>query len=199
MVHTRRVLLAPLTLLLLLLGLPAVTRNNQKGGTEMSRFTNLLLASLAFLLAHLGAASAARADTVIVTFSIQNGVTTFGPAPGQFQPAGTAAFTPFGAAQFSANGTAVPNQDGTRSVSGTFTFDFGGGNSFTGTFAGLNSVPDPQGNAVITRDLTVTGGAGVFSMATGTLTGTGVGGAMSGSPPPAPSRSPARAASRPPG
>jgi hypothetical protein len=141
---------------------------------------------LTFLLLYVGPAAAARADTVALTFSIQNGLTTFGP-PGQFQPAGTAVFTPFGTAQFSASGAAVLNMDGTRSVSGTFTFNFGGGNSFTGTFTGLNSVADIMGNAAITRNLTITGGMGVFSMATGALGASGIGGAtVMTSPPTAP-------------
>src|SRR5215813_513141 len=144
----------------------------------------VLLATLTLILLYFGAPSAVRADTIVLSFTIQNGLTIFGPAPGQFQPSGLAVFTPFGTAQFSANGTAVPNPDGTRSVSGTFMFNFGGGNSFTGSFTGLNSAPDPMGNSAITRNLTITGGTGIFSMAVGALAAAGIGGAIQPTVPP---------------
>jgi len=151
----------------------------------MRTLHRLLFASCALAALYCGTIGVAKADTVPLSFSIQNGLTTF--VPGQFQPAGTAQFTPFGAAQFSASGTAVLNMDGTRTVSGTFTFNFGSGNSFTGTFTGLNSVANPMGNAAITRNLTVTGGTGIFSMATGALGASGIGGAtLATSPPTAP-------------
>jgi hypothetical protein len=143
----------------------------------MARSGRFVFAALTFLLLNVGPSAAARADTVPLTFSILNGLTTFGPLPGQFQPAGTAVFTPFGTAQFSASGTAVLNPDGTRSVMGTFTFNFGSGNSFIGTFTGLNSVADPMGNVAITRNLAITGGTGIFSMAVGALGASGIGGA----------------------
>ncbi len=143
----------------------------------MARSGRLVFTALTFLLLYVGPSAAARADTVALTFSIQHGLTTFGPLPGQFQPAGTAVFTTFGTAQFSASGTAVLNPNGTRSVMGTFNFDFGSGNSFLGTFTGLNSVADPMGNSAITRNLTITGGTGIFSMAVGALGANGIGGA----------------------
>lgn len=153
----------------------------------MARSSRLVFAALTFVLLYVGPSAAARADTVPLTFSIQNGLTTLGPLPGQFRPAGTAVFTPFGTAQFSAIGTAMPNLDGTRSVMGTFTFDFGNGNTFIGTFTGLNSVADQMGNLAITRSLTITGGTGIFSMAVGSLEASGIGGAtLMTTPPTAP-------------
>lgn len=143
-----------------------------------------VLTALAAALLCVGAAGVARADTVPLTFSIQNGLTILGPMPGQFQPSGTAIITPFGTAQFSARGTAMVNPDMSRTVSGSFTFDFGGGNTFFGNFTGANMAPDQMGNSTITRDLTITGGAGVFSMATGALTGSGTAGATQMTTPP---------------
>ena len=139
MVHTRRVLLAPLTLLLLLLGSPAVT----------------------------------RADTVAFSWTTINGPVTT-PAPMQFLATGSALVTPFGGAAFTASGLVGATVGGVTSVSGDFTFDFGGGNSFLGTFTGENFPRDPTTQlAPITRNLTIMGGTGIFAGASGLATAAG--------------------------
>ncbi len=141
--------------------------------TPKPRLRRVFLTSLTFTVLFLGSAAVAHADTIALSFSIQNGLKTR-PGAGLFGAVGTAVFTPFGTAQFSSSGASVLNPDGTRSLSGTYAFDFGSGNSFTGTLTGLNSVADALGNAAITRNFTITGGTGIFSMATGTMAASGI-------------------------
>lgn len=141
--------------------------------TPQPRFRRVFLAALTFTVLCLGSAAAARADTVSVSFSIPNGFNTR-PGGGLVGAAGTASFDPLGTAQFTFSGMGVLNPDGTRSISGTYAFDFGSGNSFAGTLTGLNSVPDVLGNATIMRNFTITGGTGIFSMATGALAASGI-------------------------
>ena len=136
------------------------------------RVRKTLFTALSVALLFLGSVAVARADTIALSFSIPNGLNTR-PGAGLFGAVGTAVFTPFGTAQFSSSGTSVLNPDGTRSLSGTYAFDFGSGNSFTGTLTGLNSVADALGNAPITRNFLITGGTGTFSMATGALAASG--------------------------
>ncbi len=58
---------------------------------------------------------------------------------------------------------------------GQFTFDFGGGNSFFGTYVGTVALPlpPPTGTAAVSFTYTLTGGTGLFAGASGTLLGAG--------------------------
>lgn len=160
--------------------------NAERGRSAMLLLRRIFLASLTFTVLSLGSAAVARADSVIVSFSIADGLNTR-PGAGLVGATGTAVFSAFGTAQFSFSGVGVLNTDGTRSISGIYTFDFGSGNTFTGSLTGLNSLPDSLGFAAITRSLTITGGTGIFSMATGSLAATGFNGpALPTVPPTAP-------------
>jgi hypothetical protein len=59
---------------------------------------------------------------------------------------------------------------------GLFTFDFGGGNSFFGTYVGtvVGPLPPPPGTVLtFSFSFTLTGGTGLYTGATGSLLGTG--------------------------
>jgi PEP-CTERM motif len=66
---------------------------------------------------------------------------------------------------------------------GQFTFDFGAGNSFFGTYVGMVALPlpPPTGTAAVSFTYSLTGGTGMFAGAIGTLLGTGT---TSFAPPP---------------
>ena len=139
--------------------------------SRISKFA-LLLPALALT------ALPAMADTVTLNWAI-NGTVTTTPAPPlvNFVAAGTGTVSPFGSATFFAMGTidpTMPNPNGSSPVTGTFTFAFAGADSFTGTFTGENFPPDPvTGLRPFTRNLTITGGTGIFSMASGSATAAG--------------------------
>ena len=60
---------------------------------------------------------------------------------------------------------------------GAFTYDFGGGNTFFGTYVGtvIGTLPPPIGTVLdVTFTYTITGGTGLFVDATGNLVGTGI-------------------------
>ena len=137
-----------------------------------------IFATLAVTLLCLGSATAARADTVTFNWTI-NGTVTTTPAPPlvNFVAPGTGTVSPFGSATFFAMGTidpTMPNPNGSSPVTGTFTLTFAGADSFTGTFTGENFPPDPvTGLRPFTRIFTITGGTGIFSMASGSATAAG--------------------------
>lgn len=133
---------------------------------------NRLLVLAALLLC---AAAPARADTVSFNWAI-NGTVTITSAPPlvNFVAHGTGTVLSFGNATFFAMGVVdqrTPNPNGSFPVSGNFTLTFAGADSFAGTFTGENFPPDPvTGMRPFTRVFTITGGTGVFSMATGSST-----------------------------
>ena len=55
---------------------------------------------------------------------------------------------------------------------GLFAWDFGGGNTFFGTFLGTVTMPTP-GVLAFSETFTLTGGTGLFAGASGSLLGTG--------------------------
>jgi hypothetical protein len=135
----------------------------------------VFLASLMFTVLCLGPA-AARADTINFSWTISGTIT---PLPmGQFEALGSGPVTPFGNATFFAAGTvntAVVNPNGSNPVAGNFSFNFGGGNLFQGSFTGENFArnPTPPQVALFTRTLSITGGTGIFIEASGSATAAG--------------------------
>jgi len=139
---------------------------------QMAHLRTIGLALFSFLVFGFASATVAQADTVAFTFTI-NGTITASMAT--FQANGSGPVSPFGTASFLANGALGSiNLDGSRSASGTFSFDFGGGNLFNGTFTGVNFARNPVTQiALFTRSLTITGGTGIFNLASGSATAAG--------------------------
>ncbi len=149
---------------------------------KLKRLT-LPLAAIALCLS---AAAVARADTIAFTGSRafsggQPGV----PNPercGPFPPSvfvtlplsvGTSNLGPFTLAQNHCHNLSTNNL-----FNGLFTFDFGGGNTFFGTYVGtivgVPPPPIPPGTVVdVSFNYTLTGGTGLYAGATGSLLGTG--------------------------
>ena len=130
------------------------------------------------------------AATVPFTFSVNGGAALLGP-PVPDTPVGVMLFAsgvyaPFGPAEHSESGTITftvwPSGDlAPASVSNTFTASFNGGaDTFTGTHNFTFGRPAAMGQT-ITSAMTILGGTGMFSGATGTATATGT-----NSPPPGP-------------
>jgi len=134
--------------------------------------------------------SHALAATVPFTFTISGGAALLG-APVADNPVGvllfaSGEFDPFGPADYSESGTITftfwPSGDfAPASVSNTFTASFNGGSdTFTGTHSYLFGPPTASGQT-ITSAMTILGGSGLFSGATGSASATGT-----NSPPPGP-------------
>ncbi len=139
----------------------------------MAHLRTIGLALFSFLVFGFASATVAQADTVAFTFTINGTITALPMAT--FRANGSGPVSPFGTASFLANGALGSiNLDGSRSASGTFSFDFGGGNLFNGTFTGVNFARDPVTQiALFTRSLTITGGIGIFNLASGSATAAG--------------------------
>jgi hypothetical protein len=111
-----------------------------------------------------------------LTISGNSSVSLTDPTHYAFSATGTAMINPYGQSIFTSAGqvTVTPGGD---SVQGTFTLDFGQGDTLLGTFTiptGL--VPEIGGSTAVSGTATITGGTGQFLGATGTfptLTGTG--------------------------
>ncbi|MDQ3687713.1 MAG: PEP-CTERM sorting domain-containing protein [Acidobacteriota bacterium] len=144
----------------------------------MNQITSRISKFALLLLALALTALPAMADTVTLNWTI-NGTVTTTPAPPlvNFVAPGTGTVSPFGSATFFAMGTVdptMPNPNGSSPVTGTFMLTFAGADSFTGTFTGENFPPDPvTGLRSFTRNFTITGGTGIFSMAIGSATAAG--------------------------
>jgi hypothetical protein len=147
-----------------------------------------LLSAVAVLA--VGFASPSRAATVPFTFSVTGGAALLGP-PLPDTPVGvllfaSGVFDPFGPADYSESGTITftifPSGDfAPGAVSNTFTASFNGGaDTFTGTHVYVFEPPTVSGQT-ITSAMTILGGTGVFTGATGTATATGT-----NTPPPGP-------------
>ena len=138
----------------------------------LRRYFTLSVLALAALLV---ASAPARADTVSFNWVINGTVTpTSAPPLVNFVAHGTGTVLSFGNATFFAMGVVdqrTSNPNGSFPVNGNFTLTFAGDDSFAGTFTGENFPPDPAtGMRPFTRIFTITGGTGIFSMATGSST-----------------------------
>jgi hypothetical protein len=132
----------------------------------------------------------AVAATVPFTFTVNGGAALLGP-PVSETPVGvmlfaSGVFEPFGPAEYSESGTITftfwPSGDfAPASVSNTFTASFNGGaDTFTGTHNFVFGPPGPAGQ-ITNSAMTILGGTGIFSGATGSATSSGT-----NSPPPGP-------------
>jgi len=143
-----------------------------------------------FMLAN-GFSRFAQSATVSFTYEITADATAFG-VPSIATPSlpttviGSGSFVPFGSAIYSEAGTItyrmlpsgafVP-----ASVMNSFTASFNGGtNTFMGTQAVLFGAPNQMGLPTFSSTLTILGGTGIFSGATGLATATGVANPPSG-------------------
>jgi hypothetical protein len=132
----------------------------------------------------------AAAATVPFTFTVDGGAALLGP-PVPDTPVGvmlfaSGIFTPFGPAEYSESGTITfviwhSGDFAPASVSNTFTASFNfGADTFTGTHNFAFGPPGAAGQT-ITSAMTILGGTGMFSGATGSATSSGT-----NSPPPGP-------------
>jgi hypothetical protein len=131
--------------------------------------------ALASLLIAFGSSTVARAATVPFTFEVTFDTFAVG-VPSATTPTlpttvlGGGSFQPFGSAIYSEAGTVtfamLPSGDFVpSSVSNSFTASFNGG---ANTFTGTDSVV--FGPTTFTNNLTILGGTGIFTGATGTAT-----------------------------
>lgn len=152
-------------------------------------FKNRFIPFAALLSAAL--ACPASAATVPFTFTVNGGAALLGP-PAPDTPVGVmlfasaATFAPFGPADYAESGTITftlwPSGDfAPASVSNTFVASFNGGaDTFTGTHGYVFGAPGVDGQT-ISSAMTILGGTGIFSGATGSATASGT-----NSPPPGP-------------
>ncbi len=143
---------------------------------------------LAFTVLWLGAASVARADTIAFTGSRDfSGGPSVVPNPSRCgappnvsvtQPPGVGASN-LGSFTSTESHCVNPLEGSTHNLfNGQFTFDFGGGNSFFGTYVGqvvgVPPLPIPPGTVVdVSFTYTLTRGTGIFAGASGSLLGIG--------------------------
>ncbi len=136
---------------------------------------------LAFTVLCLGAASVARADTIAFTGSRDfSGGPSVAPNPSRCgappnvsvtQPPGVGASN---LGSFTSTESHCQNNATGNVFDGLFTFDFGGGNTFFGTFLGtVAPLPTPPPNLAFSETFTLTGGTGLFTGASGSLLATG--------------------------
>jgi PEP-CTERM motif-containing protein len=138
--------------------------------------TRAVLLALPILV--LGTSGMARADTVGFTYTLTGQSATTGQPPTLNEEfTGTAAVVPLGTANYTDSGTLTlgqfPNDGfGAMSLVVDYTFSF---NKGVDTFFGMDSVtfgpPDKKGVQVTTATMTITGGTGIFSGATGSGSG----------------------------
>jgi PEP-CTERM motif len=131
--------------------------------------------ALASLLLTIGSSSVSRAATIQFTIQVPNDVFVAG-APSLSTPTlpirllGSGSFAPLGSVTYSEAGTItfamLPSGEFVPSlISDNFTASFNGGaNTFTGTDIGM------FGASTVTGNLTILGGTGIFSGATGFAT-----------------------------
>jgi PEP-CTERM motif len=151
------------------------------------RFTQrLFIAPLALLILFLGSVTVARADAIAFTGSREfSGGQGLGPNPvrcGAAPPNFLATNPPgVGASNlgsFTSTESHCQNNATGNVFDGLFTFDFGGGNTFFGTYVGtlvgIPPPPPPPGTVLtVSFTYTLTGGTGSFVNASGSLLGTG--------------------------
>ncbi len=151
------------------------------------RLPNIVFASLSVALLCLGSATVTHADTITFTGSrefsggtgpIANPVRCGTPTPPIFfvsNPPGVGASN---LGSFTSTESQCQNNATGNVFDGRFTFDFGGGNTFFGTYVGtivgIPPPPTPPGTVLTLSFMyTLTGGTGSFVNASGSLLGTG--------------------------
>jgi hypothetical protein len=159
------------------------------------RIPNTIFAPLAVALLCIGSATIAQADTITFTGSrefsggqgpVPNPVRCGTPTPPIFlvtNPPGVGASN---LGSFTSTESQCQNNATGNVFDGLFTFDFGGGNTFFGTYVGtlvgIPPPPTPPGTVLdVSFTYTLTGGTGIFVGASGSLLGTGT---ITTNPPP---------------
>ena len=145
----------------------------------MPYLSKLVLASLTFAVLWLGAPSVAHADTITFVGSRD---TVNGPraAPdigrcGAAPPNALVILSGTGTSNvgsFTATDSHCLNGAPGEVFNGLFAWDFGGGNTFFGTFLGTLA-PLPTPGVAFSETFTLTGGTGLFAGASGSFLGTG--------------------------
>ncbi len=126
------------------------------------------------MLALLSVLSAGVAQATSVSLSITgtSTVTATDPTHYSYTASGTATATPYGQSTFSSSGQVLLVQNGNgNSVQGTFTLDFGSGDTLTGTFIVPTAIIFPQvgGSLGVNGSAAITGGTGRFLGAVGSF------------------------------
>ena len=146
------------------------------------RLPKTIFASLAVALLCIGSATVAHADTI--TFIGSRDTFNVSPAAPNMSRCGTPglpnllATLPPGVGTsnlgaFTTTESHCINVTNGNLFNGLFTFDFGGGNSFFGTYVGMVTLPPVGGVAPLNQTFTVTDGTGRFAGASGSFTGFG--------------------------
>ena len=146
------------------------------------RIPKIIFASLSVALLCIGSATVAHAD--VITFTGSRDTFNVSPAAPNIGRCGTPA--PPNLLATLPPGTGTSNLGAFTTVeshcvnvatgnlsNGLFTFDFGGGNTFFGTYVGTVTLPPVGGVAPLSQTFTVTGGTGLFTGASGGFTGLG--------------------------
>ena len=148
------------------------------------RIPKIIFASLSVALLCLGSATVARADVITFVGSRdysggQLGVPNparCGPAPPNVLVTHPPGVGTSNLGSFTSSESHCTNVTTGNIFNGLFTFDFGGGNTFFGTYVGtvVGLLPPPPGTVLTASfSYSLTGGTGLFAGATGSLLGTG--------------------------
>lgn len=150
------------------------------------RIPKIIFASLSVALLCIGSATLAHADTITFTgsreFSGGTGAVPdpvrCGPAPPHFRVTNPPGVGASNLGSFTSTESQCNNNAIGIVFDGLFTFDFGGGNTFFGTYVGtivgIPPPPPPPGTVLsVSFAYTLTGGTGSFVNASGNLLGTG--------------------------
>ncbi len=146
----------------------------------MPYLSKLVLASLTFAVLWLGAPSVAHADVITFIGSLDS-VNVPPPAPdigrcGAAPPNLLVTLPGTGTSNvgsFTATDSHCVNVATGEVFDGLFAWDFGGGNTFFGTFLGTNAPLPTPGMLAFSETFTLTGGTGLFTGASGSLIATG--------------------------
>ena len=160
----------------------------------MPQLSRIGLTTLTFVVLCLGTAASTQADTITFTGSrafsggggpVPNPVRCGAPPPTFLvtNPPGVGASN---LGSFTSTESQCQNNATGNVFDGLFTFDFGGGNTFFGTYVGtitgIPPPPPPPGTVLtVSFTYTLTGGTGSFVNASGNLLGTGT---ITTNPPP---------------
>ncbi len=153
----------------------------------MSQLSRIVLTTLTFVVLCLGMAASTQADTITFTGSREYSGAIGGlvsdpdrcgaplPTFRNTPPPGVGASN---LGSFTSTESQCQNNRTGNVFDGLFTFDFGGGNTFFGTYVGtimgIPPPPAPPGTVLtVSFTYTLTGGTGSFVNASGNLLGTG--------------------------
>ncbi len=152
----------------------------------MPQLSRIGLTTLTFVVLCLGTAASTQADTITFNgsreFSGGTGAVPdpvrCGPAPPHFRVTNPPGVGASNLGSFTSTESQCNNNAIGIVFDGRFTFDFGGGNTFFGTYVGtivgIPPPPPPPGTVLtVSFTYTLTGGTGSFVNASGNLLGTG--------------------------